>query len=174
MNNSLYIDMLMSLCNYSTCLRRRTSAVIINTRGSIIGIGYNGAPEGVTPCTELHKCLRENQPRGSALDQCIAIHAETAALLDAMHKGLNAVGCKVICTDKPCLTCLKTLVAANIHQVEFLRDYPIVCSTAYKAIESKISLVQINLTTHFKDKSNNFDLSLKGDLTPAAFRKTKK
>jgi len=158
-NNSIYVDTLIGLTSNSTCLRRRTAALVLNDHGSIIGMGSNGAPDGVDACTDTGICLRMNMPRGHSLDQCVAVHAEMNAISDAQNKGLSVSGCSIICTDSPCLDCLKLIITSGITYVKYLRSYPIAGSSAYEAIIKKIKMEQMDLNEHIKSRS--FDLNLK-------------
>ena len=158
-NNPIYVDTIIGLTSNSTCIRRHTGAIVINNQGSIVGMGSNGAPDNVPACTDTGHCLRACVPRGHSLDQCVAVHAEMNAITDAQKKGINVEGYTIICTDSPCLDCLKLIVASGITHVKYLREYPIACSMAYEAIKERIKLEQMDINKQIESRS--FDLNIK-------------
>jgi len=159
LDESIYIDLLMSLAYQSTCLRRQTAALVINGKGSIIGMGFNGAPHGVEDCKTRNECARSGIPRGNGLDQCVAIHAEMRALADVASKGLLIDSeCSLWCTDSPCLNCLKLIIAFGITEVYYIREYPIAESQAYDRIKRSVTLTSVKIDRHIKSKT--FDLTL--------------
>jgi len=157
-DESLYVDILIGLTGKSTCLRRKTSALLIDSLGSIVGWGTNGAPMGSRACTDTGICLRVSVPRGHALDQCVAVHAEMNAIADAHRKGIPVTGCTIFCTDSPCLNCMKQIVTSGIVRIRYLRDYPIACSSAYEEIMRNIDMEKIDVREIIESKS--FDMSL--------------
>jgi len=102
------------------CTRRRVGAVVVKGK-RVVGTGYNGAPEG-----EEKTCLTGDCPRaksgvepGSSYDtgpgECIAVHAEANALLDAGRR--LSEGSTLYTTEKPCDGCLKLIQGAGIKRV---------------------------------------------------------
>jgi dCMP deaminase len=157
-SDSIYVDLLIGLTSESTCLRRRTAAVLVDQYGSILGIGTNGAPASVNACTTTGKCLRMDVKRGHALDQCVAVHAEMNAIADACRKAPIPPKVTIFCTDSPCLNCLKEIITVGIKDIRYLREYPIACSAAYNAIAEGLSIKLIDVKDIIESKS--FDMSL--------------
>lgn len=52
------------------------------------------------------------------------VHAEMAALMDAVSRGVCVRGQWLYVTTFPCHTCAKHLIAAGIHRVIFIEPYP--------------------------------------------------
>lgn len=108
----------------STCLRRKTGAVLTTRENRIIAIGYNGAPSGLPHCEELGGCLRKqmNIPSGQRFEICRAVHAEQNVLLVSAMYGASTNNTTLYCTDFPCVICAKLIVQAGVIQVVY-NDY---------------------------------------------------
>ncbi len=138
-----YIDLLKLLESQARCIKRPIAAVIVNTQGSILGLGANGAAEGVESCVCTGVCLRSEAKSGYELDNCVSLHAEIAALSDAQKLGLSVVGCAVYCTARPCIHCLKSLIGAGICTIKYIQEYPIEYPKAYNILADQIQLIQL-------------------------------
>jgi cytidine deaminase len=53
-----------------------------------------------------------------------AVHAETAALLDAAQRGVSIQNCTLYCTTFPCHNCAGHIIAAGIRRVVYIEPYP--------------------------------------------------
>jgi dCMP deaminase len=64
-------------------MKRRVGALLVRSK-RILATGYNGTPRGLTNCNE-GGCARCNGEAkgGEALDECLCLHAEENALLEA-------------------------------------------------------------------------------------------
>ena len=77
----------------SDCIKMKFGAVIFRTEnGDIIAKGHNHS-EGQCPETP---CLRDGVKSGTQLERCWAIHAEQAALMNALSKGIDIKGCSMM------------------------------------------------------------------------------
>lgn len=78
---------------------------------------------GQTVLTHLARRLKELHifPKG---DFGRTVHAEMAALMDAVSRGVCVRGHNVYVTTFPCHQCAKHLIAAGIRQVIFIEPYP--------------------------------------------------
>lgn len=127
----------------STCLRRKVGAVIIKD-DIALGTGYNGAPDDLTPCTELG-CLRKqlNIPSGERAELCRAVHAEQRALCKVLtNEELSTDGATLVCTTLPCAICAKLIIQAKISRVYYKEHYPDTLSISLFA-DSKVELYQV-------------------------------
>ncbi len=108
----------------STCLRRQVGAVLVKDK-RILSTGYNGAPRGITHCTEAG-CLREELgvPSGERHELCRALHAEQNAIAQAALHGVKIEGAALYCTHQPCSLCAKMIINAGIVEVYFNEGYP--------------------------------------------------
>ena len=111
----------------STCLRRDVGCVLLNTKGHVIGTGYNGVAAGLPHCNEPrevifpHACPGAYASSGQDLDGCHSLHAEQNALLQC-HDVYQIHTCYV--TTSPCVTCTKLLLNTSCQRVVFAETYP--------------------------------------------------
>jgi dCMP deaminase len=103
---------------FSTCGKRQYSAILVDKRDRIVGMGYNGGPSGLPHCNE-GACprLAENSPSGSSYENCFAIHAEQNALLNKVGDAY-----RLYVNGQPCFTCAKMIVNSGVKFVYFVRD----------------------------------------------------
>lgn len=118
------LENLAAIRKMSTCLSRTVGAVLLRNN-RIISEGFNGAPCGVTECTSTGFCFSASIPSGHGLDRCIAVHAEVNCLLNAARNGVDTKDSVLVCTTKPCLNCLKSLVNGGVRKIFFEEDYTI-------------------------------------------------
>ena len=117
----------------STCPRRSVGAVLVRGR-QILSTGYNGAPRGLSHCTEAG-CLMQD-------GHCVrASHAEMNAIAQAAMHGVAVEGATLYCTDRPCLICTKILINAGIEKIVYWRQYhdkvaeEMLCQTGIQVIQ---------------------------------------
>jgi dCMP deaminase len=104
----------------SSCARRAVGAVIVDDVGYILSTGYNGPARGQPNCTEK-PCAGASAEPGTALDACIAIHAEVNAIAQA--RSIKEAR-ELYCTVSPCIACAKILSnLPNLKRVFFRELY---------------------------------------------------
>ena len=88
----------------------------------IVSTGYNGTPFGCTNCNEggCERCNSMAQS-GQRLDECLCIHAEENAVIEAGRAKAN--GGTIYVTLSPCLTCSKSVIQAGIKRIVYNRVY---------------------------------------------------
>lgn len=121
----------------STCCRRAVGCVLLDERGHVIGMGYNGVAAGMPHCnhsvqvvnprflekdadrfdlptlkTYPHACAGVDLPPGQ--DSCEAVHAEINALLQC--RAPYSVKVAVV-TLSPCRACIKALINTGCTQL---------------------------------------------------------
>jgi dCMP deaminase len=83
----------------------------------ILTTGYNGAPRGVSHCTEVG-CTLVN-------DHCVrATHAEANAVVQAALHGIGLQDATAYCTHQPCVNCSKLLISAGVRKIVYETAYP--------------------------------------------------
>jgi len=104
----------------STCLRRQIGALVVKNN-VIISTGYNGAPRGFPHCLEAG-CRRDklNIASGERHEECVGVHAEQNALLQA---GRDAEGATLYVNAFPCKICAKLIINAGIKRVAMSGEY---------------------------------------------------
>lgn len=103
----------------STCIAFPVGAVIVRDK-QIVATGYNGSPSGSAHCTTQGYCY-------PGLDSCDAsktmpsraVHAEANAIAQAAKHGVATEGAKIYVTLEPCLSCLKLVISAGIHEIYY-------------------------------------------------------
>jgi dCMP deaminase len=105
----------------STCVRRQVGCVALNNSYHIVATGYNGAPRGLSHCTDK-PCSGAELPSGQGLDKCQAVHAEANALLQTSNILQVAV---IYCTTKPCIHCIKMIMNTTCTELVYDQDYPL-------------------------------------------------
>ncbi len=109
-----YLEILNTVANRSTCRPdRKAGAIIIDKEFRIVSMGYNGTPPGVKHCSD-GGCIKYD-------GHCIGtLHAEMNALANLKVKEEGLI---MVCTLKPCLYCLKMLMAFRISKIVYLKEY---------------------------------------------------
>jgi len=107
-----------------TCLRHNVGALLFKD-GNIISIGYSGACKNVEHCSDSLNCIRDNHDiiSGTQVEFCFSPHAELNAILNAAKIGISIKDSILWVTHKPCLSCLKAAINADILKVRYLEDY---------------------------------------------------
>ncbi|OHD64819.1 MAG: cytidine deaminase [Spirochaetes bacterium RBG_13_51_14] len=127
----------------STCIRRGVGAIIVKDK-RILSTGYNGAPTGISHCTE-ESCLRTkyNVPSGERHELCRGLHAEQNAVIQAAFHGVSINNATIYITHQPCSICTKMLINAGIKKI--------ICKSPYRdplaeemVRESEIELILFN------------------------------
>jgi len=106
----------------SNCMKRRVGAILVRNN-RVVSTGYNGTPRGLPNCNE-GGCPRCNGKArsGEALDECLCLHAEENALLEA---GKERVGDAAVlyCNTCPCLRCSVKIVQIGVREVVYNLAY---------------------------------------------------
>ena len=119
-----FIEVAKLISRKSSCARRQTGAVIVKDN-MIVSTGYNGTPRNVKNCNE-GGCARCNSPEvksGSNLGECLCVHAEENAIVQAAYQGIGTKGASLFTTLCPCLYCAKSIVNAGIKKVFYNKAY---------------------------------------------------
>lgn len=108
----------------STCVRRKVGAIAVKNK-RILATGYNGAPAGMSDCSEIG-CLREKLgvKSGERHELCRGLHAEQNVIIQAAIHGVSLEDSDIYCTHQPCLICSKMLINCGIRNVHFASGYP--------------------------------------------------
>jgi len=120
--DSYFMKIAEDVSTRSTCLRRQVGAVIVKDK-RMLTTGYNGAPTGISHCTE-QTCLRTiyKVPSGERHELCRGLHAEQNAIIQAAYYGVSVNGAKIYITHQPCSICTKMLINSGIES--FVYKFP--------------------------------------------------
>ena len=129
----------------STCIRRQVGCVIVKDK-RIIASGYNGAPSGVSHCTDKGICLRQELgiPSGQQHEKCWASHSESNAIVQCARYGTPIEGSVLYCTTHPCSMCAKSIINSGIIRVYYIDGYPDELSDQLFK-EAKISRIKLDM-----------------------------
>ncbi|GAA6011337.1 hypothetical protein JCM10207_008305 [Rhodosporidiobolus poonsookiae] len=156
-----YFMLLASLASLrSNCMKRRVGAVLVRDK-RVVSTGYNGTPRGVRNCGE-GGCGRCNshgdglmlEPEegkgmsrvGEALDECLCLHAEENALLEAGRErvsGGGTTGAVLYCNTCPCLRCTVKIVQCGVTEVVYSLSYSMDAASRKVMDEAGVVLRQI-------------------------------
>jgi dCMP deaminase len=121
-----YLSIAKACAQRSTCLRRKFGAVIVKD-DRIVSTGYNGAPRGVTNCSDIGECPRNAagcEP-GDGYQLCPAVHAEQNSLIAAAPGDMLGATMYISGVDandylpncEPCVLCKRMIVNAGVEWV---------------------------------------------------------
>lgn len=116
-----FMDLAQLTSRRSNCMKRRVGCVVVDDR-RVVSTGYNGTPSHLPNCNAggCHRC-NSNTPRGQGLGECLCLHAEENALLEAGRR--RAAGATLYTTTCPCLGCAKRIVQCGLARVVYLESY---------------------------------------------------
>ncbi|GAA5918404.1 hypothetical protein JCM6882_008329 [Rhodosporidiobolus microsporus] len=166
-----YFMLLASLASLrSNCMKRRVGAVLVREK-RVVSTGYNGTPRGVKNCGEggCGRCNshgdglgggEEEEEKlvvgangakgmsrvGEALDECLCLHAEENALLEAGRErvsGGGTEGAVLYCNTCPCLRCTVKIVQCGVKEVIYSLSYSMDMASRRVMEEAGIVLRQI-------------------------------
>jgi len=146
-----YMEMAKVAAQRADCLGTKVGAVVI-VEDRIVSTGYNGAPDGVTNCSDggCPRCAARGGGEiksGADLDKCLCVHAEENAILSSARHGIALRGCVIYTTVQPCLGCLRQIIQVQAQKVLFVDSFSMDALTkkAYERLcdESRIVVEQL-------------------------------
>ncbi|KAH7102848.1 cytidine deaminase-like protein [Auriculariales sp. MPI-PUGE-AT-0066] len=108
----------------SNCMKRRVGAILV--RGHhIVATGYNGTARGLTNCKDggCAACNLRRVPGEEKLNECVCLHAEENALLEAGRDRVD--GSILYCNTCPCLRCSVKIVQTGVREVVYNHSYKV-------------------------------------------------
>ena len=110
-----FMEIAKTVATRSTCLKRKVGAIIVSEK-RIISTGYNGSAPYLPHCIDVGCLLNEK-------GKCIrTIHAEANAIANA-ETHFNKSCSTIYCTDCPCLSCLKLILAKGITRLVYENSF---------------------------------------------------
>lgn len=122
-----FIKIAKLIASRSSCSSRQVGAVIVKDK-MIISTGYNGTPRGIKNCDEggCQRCEDKKNGKihsGEKLDECICVHAEENAILQAAYHGVSVKDSTLYTSLCPCRTCAKHIINSGIKKVFYSENY---------------------------------------------------
>jgi dCMP deaminase len=112
-NSKKFLEIAKIIASFSRAKRLQVGAVIVSTRGRILGTGFNGTPNSVD-----NVCETVNNKTYDYV-----IHAELNSILNASSSDLR--GSTMYLTDSPCIKCASAILQVGISKIIFLNKYRI-------------------------------------------------
>ncbi|KAI0801016.1 cytidine deaminase-like protein [Fomes fomentarius] len=132
-----YFMQLASLASQrSNCMKRRVGAILVRNK-RVVSTGYNGTPRGLTNCNE-GGCTRCNSA-SEASDECLCLHAEENALLEAGRERVGD-GSVLYCNTCPCLKCTIKIIQTGVKEVVYNLSYKVDDASAALFAEAGVIL----------------------------------
>ena len=87
-----YLNIAQAVAEGSTCYLWKAGAIVVSSKGNIVGIGYNGMPCDEDSCADKGYCPYEKRhgrrPNGDT-QQCDGVHAEMKAMINASQEKMT-------------------------------------------------------------------------------------
>jgi len=118
-----FMNVALVASSRSNCLSRHVGAVIVKDR-QIVSTGYNGTPKRIKNCSEggCPRCWSMAES-GTRLDECLCVHGEENAIVQAACNGIGIQGATLYTTYCPCCYCAKSIINAGIKRVVYREAY---------------------------------------------------
>ena len=97
----------------ATCVRRKVGCVLVDSKNHIVSVGYNGVPSKFDHCIDELPCRGALAPSGTALEDCLAVHAEVNAFLHLTSQDILTAYLTVC----HCISCTKMICNSNVKRV---------------------------------------------------------
>lgn len=125
----------------SNCMKRRVGCIIARDN-RVVATGYNGTPRGVTNCNQsgCARCNGDSKRTGVKLDECLCLHAEENALLEAGRDRVDRPGTVLYSSTCPCLSCAKKIIQLGVREVIYTHTYSMDAATAVLMQEAGVTL----------------------------------
>lgn len=140
--DTYFLQMAKLVGERSTCRRRRVGCVLVDSEKHVVATGYNGVPTNFPHCLDV-PCEGASAPSGEALEKCLAVHAETNALLQLRSNDTLTA----YITVTPCITCAKMIANSRITRV--------VADCKYVKSEGLDLLIKSNIKVDIVDDGNS-------------------
>ena len=103
----------------ATCVRRKVGSVLVDSKNHIVSVGYNCVTSKFDHCIDDTPCRGADAPSGTALEDCLAVHAEVNAFLHLTSQD-TLTAYLTVC---PCISCTKMICNSNIKRVVAIEWY---------------------------------------------------
>lgn len=132
----------------------QVGACIVNEENRIVGVGYNGMPNG---CSDDLFPWGKNTPSPLDNKHLYVCHAEMNAIMNSYSTDLK--NCRIYVTLCPCNECAKLIIQSGIKEVVYLSD-----RHAHKDIyiASSIILAAVGIQCRqYKPKHDKIEINIK-------------
>ncbi|MBI3588105.1 dCMP deaminase family protein [Candidatus Micrarchaeota archaeon] len=117
-----FAEMALVISKRSTCKRTSQGALLVDRRGFVISLGYNGSPMGMRHC-EWDPVAKRSRIFCEKHHQCMCIHAEMNAIINAARHASLREDTILYATGSPCCECMKAVIQAGVKRIVFVEEY---------------------------------------------------
>ena len=120
--DEVFIEMALVISKRGTCTRTQQGAVIVDRKGFVLSLGYNGSPSGMRHC-EWDAAAGRSKIMCAKHHQCMCLHAEMNAIINAARHASLRDELVLYCTSSPCCECMKAIIQAGVKRVVYAEEY---------------------------------------------------
>ncbi|XP_063903570.1 probable deoxycytidylate deaminase [Zophobas morio] len=151
-----YMALCLLLSEDSPDTKTKVGACVVNSEGSLLGIGYNDLPTG---CSSQLPMLQKKHCKDHPLDHKLlyVCHAELNAIVNSKGSLKNGT---IYCTLFPCNECAKLIIQHGIKKIVYLDDKHSAKDTT-KASKRMLDLVGVECRQFSSKRTITIDFSKK-------------
>ena len=120
--DEVFLEIALVISRRGTCTRTQQGAVLVDKRGFIVSLGYNGSPSGMKHC-EWDAQAGRSKIFCEKHHQCMCLHAEINAIINAARHASLRDDLILYCTGSPCCECMKAIIQAGVRRVVYAEEY---------------------------------------------------
>ncbi|OIO27076.1 hypothetical protein AUJ14_00410 [Candidatus Micrarchaeota archaeon CG1_02_55_22] len=120
--DEIFLEIALVISRRGTCTRTQQGAVLVDSRGFVISLGYNGSPAGMRHC-EWDPVAKRSKIFCVKHHQCMCIHAEMNAIINAARHAALRDDLVLYCTSSPCCECMKACLQAGVKRIVYAEEY---------------------------------------------------
>lgn len=140
--DEVFLEMALVISTRGTCLRTQQGALLADSKGFVVSLGYNGSP------TKMKHCQWDPVEKRSKIfctkhHQCMCIHAEMNALINAARHSSIKDDLVLYSTSSPCCECMKAIIQAGVKRIVYAELYEDEFALDL-AKEANIQMVKLN------------------------------
>lgn len=121
-----------NIANQSKCERLKVGAIVLSSYGRIMGMGHNDI------YLDDEYCDNDYIENGHCT---LSTHAELIAILNA--KECTEIPYAIVVTHKPCLECLKVIIAADIDFVYYINETNYKETRNYNILSEYVNIIKL-------------------------------
>ena len=117
-----FLEMALVISKRATCTRTQQGALLVDSRGFVVSLGYNGSPSGMRHC-EWDEGASHSKVMCVKHDQCMCLHAEMNAIINAARHAAIRDDLVLYSTSSPCCQCMKAIIQAGVKRIVYAEEY---------------------------------------------------
>jgi len=117
-----FTEIALTVSKRSTCQHTSQGSVLVDRRGFVVSLGYNGSPSGMQHCQPDDE-KGKSKTLCDKHNQCMCIHSELNAIINAARHAALSEELVLYTTSFPCCSCMKAVIQAGVKRIVFVEDY---------------------------------------------------